>query len=119
MSLRWVAVKFPVGDDRLLPRKTAGLSISALTPTVVLGMRETHYFAVSFKNMEPCTLSYELSEKNSGEISADGVYTAPSKEGVYEIRIFCADMPAISTYAYAVVKKDPFSESGREGEANA
>jgi hypothetical protein len=101
----------PGGGDRLLPQKTAGLSIAALTPTVVLGMRETHYFAVSFKNMEPCTLSYELTEKNSGEISADGVYTAPSKEGVYEIRISCADMPTIGTYAYAVVKKDPFKES--------
>jgi hypothetical protein len=117
MSLRWVAVKLPVGNDKLLPRKTAGLSIAALTPTVVMGMRETHYFAVNFKNMEPCTLSYELTEKNAGEISADGVYTAPSKEGVYEIRISCADMPTISTYAYAVVKKDPFNES--EGETNA
>jgi hypothetical protein len=117
ISLRWVAVKLPGGGDKLLPRKTAGLSISALTPTVVLGMRETHYFAVSFKNMEPCTLSYELTERNSGEITADGVYTAPSKEGVYELRIFCADMPTISTYAYAVVKKDPFRED--EGEVNA
>jgi hypothetical protein len=109
--LRWVAVKLPGGGDRFLPHKTAGLSIAALTPTVVLGMRETHYFAVSFKNMEPCTISYELTEKNSGEISADGVYTAPSKEGVYEIRISCADMPTIGTYAYAVVKKDPFKEN--------
>ncbi|MDR2088928.1 MAG: hypothetical protein LBP73_06200 [Clostridiales Family XIII bacterium] len=117
ISLRWVAVKLPGGGAGLLPRKTAGLSISALTPTVVMGMRETHYFAVSFKNMEPCTLSYDLTEKNSGEISADGVYTAPSKEGVYEIRISCADMPTISTYAYAVVKKNPFNEG--EGEAGA
>jgi hypothetical protein len=117
ISLRWIAVKLPLGDDKLLPRRTAGLSISALTPTIVLGMRGTHYFAVSFKNMEPCTLSYELTERNSGEISADGVYTAPSKEGVYEIRIFCADMPTVSTYAYAVVKKDPFNDS--DGETNA
>ncbi|MDR1574223.1 MAG: hypothetical protein LBS24_07925 [Clostridiales Family XIII bacterium] len=114
ISLRWVAVKLAGGGDRLLPQKTAGLSIAALTPTVVLGMRETHYFAISFKNMEPCTLSYELTEKNSGEISADGVYTAPSKEGVYEIRISCTDMPTIGTYAYAVVKKDPFREDERE-----
>ncbi|MDR2770971.1 MAG: hypothetical protein LBB57_02920 [Clostridiales Family XIII bacterium] len=117
ISLRWVAVKLPVGGDRLLPRNTAGLSISALTPTIVLGMRETHYFAVSFKNMEPCTLTYELTERNSGEISADGVYTAPSKEGVYEIRISCADMPMIGTYAYAVVKRDPFKEDGGETSA--
>jgi hypothetical protein len=107
MALRWVAVKLPSGADEFRPRRIADMSISALTPTVVLGMRDTHYFAVSFRNMEACTLSYELTEKNSGQISSDGVYTAPSKEGVYEIRISCADTPMINTYAYAVVKNDP------------
>ena len=61
--------------------------------------------------MEPCTLTYELTEKNSGEITTDGVYTAPGREGVFEIRISCADMPLISTYAYAVVKKRDAEES--------
>jgi hypothetical protein len=33
------------------------------------------------------------------------MYTAPSKEGVYEIYIYCTDMPKISTYVYAIVSK--------------
>ena len=53
--------------------------------------------------MEPCRLNYELTDPESGEIGADGLYTAPAREGVYEIYIYCTDMPKISTYAYAVV----------------
>ena len=82
-----------------------GKSISAVTPTVVVGTKESHYFEVKFNNMEACSIVYELTEPGSGEITADGVYTAPMKEGVYEIMIYCADMPVICTYAYAIVKR--------------
>ncbi|MEF9972142.1 MAG: hypothetical protein RR731_07515, partial [Oscillospiraceae bacterium] len=86
-------------------RKIEGKSIAAVRPTAVMATRESHYFSVNFKNMQPCTLTYELTEKDSGQITSDGIYTAPGKEGIFEIRIFCADLPMISTYAYAVVKK--------------
>jgi hypothetical protein len=55
--------------------------------------------------MEPVALSYELTEKNAGSISADGIYTASNKQGVHEIHISSSDNPFISTYAYVVVKK--------------
>ena len=48
---------------------------------------------------------YELTEENSGEISKDGIYTAPAREGIYEIYIRCERYPAIGTYAYAAVRK--------------
>ncbi len=105
LLLRWLAVKMPLGDESSRIQRLAGKSIAAEQPTVVLATRESHYFNIRFKNMEPCTLSYELTESDSGTITTDGIYTAPGKEGVYEIRISCADTPLISTYAYAVVKK--------------
>ena len=106
LPLRWVAVLLPGGKEERKLEKVAGKSIAAIQPTVVIGTRESHYFNVRFNNMEPCTLTYELTEKNSGEITPDGIYTAPGREGVFEIRISCADNPMITTYAYAVVKKD-------------
>lgn len=105
MIFRWIALRIPTGDEGFKLQKIAGKSITAEKPTVVLGTRESFFFNVRFKNMEPCTLTYELTEPDSGEITTDGIYTAPGREGVYEIRISCADMPLISTYAYAVVKK--------------
>ncbi len=103
-TLRWTAMRIPQADNETKLQKMAGKSISAVQPTVVLSTRESHYFSVKFHNMEPCSLTYDLTEKGSGEITPDGIYTAPGKEGVYEIRITCTDMPLITTYAYAVVK---------------
>lgn len=106
LTYRWTAIKLPKksdGQDAMKDFKNK--SISAVTPTVTLGTKETHYFEINFHNMEACSIGYELTEAGSGEITPDGVYTAPAKEGVYEIRIFCTDMPVICTYAYAIVKK--------------
>ncbi|MCL1823702.1 MAG: hypothetical protein FWG44_05820 [Oscillospiraceae bacterium] len=103
--MRWVAVKLPSGEEQTMMKHMTDKSISPVQSTVVLGTRESHFFNVHFKNMEPVTLNYMLTESDSGTITADGVYTAPNKEGVYEIFISCTDMPMIKTYAYAVVKK--------------
>ncbi len=109
LVLRWVAMRLNAPDDNLRIANVTGKSIVANTPTVVLGTKDSHYFGVQFKNMDPVTLTYELTDANSGEITIDGIYTAPNKQGVYEIRISCTEMPLISTYAYAIVKnKDLF-----------
>lgn len=105
LTYRWVAIRFPAGNDLGLMENYSGKSISTDTPTVVMGTRESHYFHVKYNQMESCSVAYELTEPGSGEITSDGVYTAPAKEGVYEIRIYCIDMPVICTYAYAIVKK--------------
>ena len=110
LTYRWIAIKFPAGNDLGLAENYSGKSISTDTPTVVMGTRESHYFHVKYNNMESCSVAYELTEPGSGEITSDGVYTAPAKEGVYEIRIYCIDMPIICTYAYAIVKKKGFDE---------
>lgn len=103
LQLNWVAFKFNIGKDADEIQDEEERFIAPEMPTVRLRARESYYFNVSFNNMEPCRLSYELTEPESGEIGADGLYTAPVKEGVYEIYIYCTDMPKISTYAYAVV----------------
>ena len=105
LPLRWVAVMMPGGGVENRVQRLAGKSIAAVQPPVVMAARSSHFFNVRFNNMEPCTLTYELTEKDSGEITSDGIYTAPGREGVFEIRISCAELPLISTYAYAVVKK--------------
>ena len=112
LTFRWVAIKFPAGNELGIEDDYSGKSIAAETPTITMGTKESHFFGVRYINLDPCSITYELTEANSGEITADGIYTAPAKEGVYEIRIFCTDMPVICTYAYAIVKKKGFDEEG-------
>lgn len=105
LQLNWVAVKFNTMKDADEIQEEDNRSIIPETPTVRLKAKDSYYFNVKFQNMQPCRLSYELTEAGSGEIGVDGLYTAPAKEGVYEIHIYCTDMPKISTYVYAVVGK--------------
>lgn len=114
LPLRWVAVAMPSGGEESKLKKMDGKSIAAVQPTVVVATRDVHYVNVRFNNLEPCTLVYELTEKDSGTITSDGVYTAPGREGVFEIRISCAEMPLISTYAYVVVKKREALEASEQ-----
>ena len=105
VSYRWFAVNFTAeyaGNDAAYAQDGR---ITAETPTAVLKPQENYFFNVRFNNMEPRQLGYELTEEKSGHISVDGIYTAPNKEGVYEIRIYCLNDPSICTYAYAIVKR--------------
>lgn len=105
LSYRWVAVKFAGNDTLELEDNSEKQWIEAETPTVVLGTRESYYFGVKFHDMDKCSISYQVTEEDGGQISMDGVYTAPNKEGVFEIMMSCIERPYICTYAYAIVKK--------------
>lgn len=110
LTYRWVAIRYDSENLQEEFETTTNQSISAVTPTIVLGTKESYFFQVKYNNMKACSISYELTESSSGEITSDGIYTAPSKEGVYEIKIFCTDKPLICTYAYAIVKKKAVDE---------
>jgi hypothetical protein len=111
LTFRWVAIRFPSGDEMELTEDYYDKSISVATPTVIMGTKESHFFSVRFNNMKATGITYELTAPGSGEISSDGVYTAPAREGVYEIRIYCTEMPVICTYAYAIVRKKMIGDS--------
>jgi len=119
LTYRWVAIRYD--NDALQDEMEVmdNQSISAVTPTIVLGTKESYFFQIRYNNMKECVVSYELTEASSGEITSDGIYTAPNKEGVYEIKIFCTDRPLICTYAYAIVKKKTVEEAPEETESEA
>ncbi|MEG1683714.1 MAG: hypothetical protein RR295_07780, partial [Oscillospiraceae bacterium] len=58
LTVRWNAIVLPIGDENVKLHKIEGKSIAAVRPTVVMATRESYYFSVNFKNMEPCTLTY-------------------------------------------------------------
>ena len=104
-ELTWSAVKLPRADGLDYLDERTNRSIVAETATVSLKPTESHFFNIRFVNMEQCSLRYAITEENGGEITRDGVYTAPAKEGIYEIKITCTESPVICTYVYVVVQK--------------
>ncbi|MDL2213982.1 hypothetical protein LJB76_00300 [Clostridia bacterium OttesenSCG-928-O13] len=79
-------------------------TITVETQTTKMKPGEKHSFHVRFNNMEPCKLRFELTDYNSGTITEEGEYTAPDREGSFEVRILCSDHPDIATYAYVDVR---------------
>lgn len=114
LTYRWVAIRYDSENLQMEMGFAGNQSISAVTPTIVLGTKESYFFQIKYNNMKACSISYELTERESGEITSEGIYTAPSKEGVYEIKIYCTETPLICTYAYAIVKKKTYDEINQE-----
>lgn len=105
VKARWFAYrKFEVGPSGLVAASNEK-SIHVKQDTVTLVPNEVHFIEVGFKNMNPTAVRYEVLDKDGGEVDGTGVYTAPSKEGVYEIKISCVNEPSIYTFAYAIVMK--------------
>lgn len=73
--------------------------------TIKLVPNEVHFIEVGFRNINPTAVRYEVVDKDGGEIDENGVYTAPNKDGVYEIKISCINEPSIYTFAYVIVMK--------------
>lgn len=107
VKIRWFAFKQPEVAFIENNSNSKDKSIFVKQDTVRLIPNEIHFFEVGFKNMNPTPLCYEIIDVNGGQIDDNGCYTAPGKEGVYEIKISCINEPSIYTFAYAiVVKKD-------------
>lgn len=105
LLINWVAIRFNSSQENRLAADYSEMSIAVRTPTIRLKTKADYHLDVVFRNMKPCRLVYELTENGSGEVTQDGIYTAPTAEGVYEIHIYCADIPQIATYAYAIVSR--------------
>ncbi len=79
--------------------------ITAQAQTVIVKPGEDYKIAVCFEEMEPCKLRYELTDYDSGTITPEGEYTAPGREGTFEIRVLCDGNSDIGTYLYVDVRK--------------
>lgn len=105
VRIRWVAFKLPEEDDILKKHKDKGRVMVLSPDTLVISPRGTATFSPVFFNTqaEPCR--YEILENDGGTITNMGVYTAPSKEGVYTIKAqTLTDNPLVSN-AFVVVKQ--------------
>ncbi|MDR1354529.1 MAG: hypothetical protein LBJ38_03280 [Oscillospiraceae bacterium] len=107
VKLRWFAFKTPNFNVEGDSERNEERAIFVKKNTLTVVPNEVVCIDVGFNNMPTTTLKYEVVDKDGGVIDVNGVYNAPNKEGVYEVKISCVNEPDIYTYAYIiVVKKD-------------
>ncbi len=103
IRIRWFAFKMTELNKMAVTKSGDEKMIVVNPDTIVLPPKGTAHISPIFFNMpsEPCT--FTLLEPEGGEVDNSGVYTAPSKEGAYEIRVEALSDPTVYTHVFAIV----------------
>lgn len=102
LRIKWHAFKQP-GSHASSARQDSYLFIKP--DTIVVAPRETVYFKAIFYNTEETPCTWRVIEEGGGTIEPNGMYTAPNKEGVYEINAESISDPSLKASAFVVVKE--------------
>ena len=109
LRIRWFAFRVNELNKQLKLGHEGERYILVNPDTIVLPPKGTAHISPVFINMPAEACSYRVVDAEGGSIDNNGVYTAPAKEGVYEIRIEAVSDPTVYVHAFAIVtqkKKD-------------
>ncbi|HPD88954.1 MAG TPA: hypothetical protein PLU75_05730 [Oscillospiraceae bacterium] len=105
LRIRWYAFKLTEVNQKIKPKHEGEKMIMIHPDTFVLPPKATAHISPVFINMPTEACNYKVLDAEGGSIDNNGVYTAPSKEGVYEIRVEALSDPSIYTHAFAIVSQ--------------
>ena len=105
LRIRWFA--FRAGElDKQFQQHRAGEPMLLVNPdTIVLQPKETAHISPVFINMPSEACTFSIKDPEGGSIDNNGTYTAPAREGVYEIRVEAVSDPSVCAYAFAIVSQ--------------
>ncbi len=109
VRIRWFAFRADEINENFKPTNDNKPYILVNPDTIVLKPKDTAHISPIFVNMPTEACNYRVIDPQGGTIDQNGVYTAPAKEGVYEICIEAVSNPLIFTHAFIIVsqkKKD-------------
>lgn len=102
IRIRWYAFKPEDLQQRVVDKAQSGC-IMVKPDTIIISPKGTTHINPVFVNMPEEALTFTLLDSEGGKVENNGMYTAPSQEGVYEIRIACISNPDIYTQAFVIV----------------
>ncbi|MEF9864985.1 MAG: hypothetical protein RR576_02825 [Oscillospiraceae bacterium] len=104
LRVRWYAIRLGEINKKLKQSQNGGERMMLVNPdTIVIQPKATAHITPVFVNMPTEACTYKLMDTESGTIDQNGLYTAPSREGVYEIRIEAISDATVYCHAFAIV----------------
>lgn len=106
LRIRWYACKAEDTGKNIskLKEKQGMLLISP--DTITTTPKGIVQIQPQFVNMPAEACSYEVLDQAGGKIDNNGIYTAPTAEGVYEVKVSCLSAPEIFAHAYIIVSAE-------------
>ncbi|MBR5089295.1 MAG: hypothetical protein IK093_07700 [Ruminiclostridium sp.] len=100
IDVKWTA--FRDVDEKVAEKSSMKITIKP--NSLVIKPRETKYLEAVCSNMTNKTVRWSVSPSTGGEIDANGMYSAPNIEGVYEVIAQSAVYPEIKASIMVVVR---------------
>lgn len=101
IDVKWTAIR---DEDEAVGEKSR-MKIMIKPNTLVIKPRENRYLEAICSNMTNKTVRWSVSPETGGDIDANGLYTAPNTEGVYEVIAQSAIYPEIKASIMVVVRE--------------
>ena len=101
IDVRWTAIR---DIDEAVSEKSR-MKLMIKPNSLVLRPRETRYLEAVCLNMTNKTVRWSVSPDTGGDIDANGLYTAPNTEGVYEVIAQSAIYPELKASIMVVVRE--------------
>ncbi|MBP3858074.1 MAG: hypothetical protein IK990_20920 [Ruminiclostridium sp.] len=99
-DVKWTAIR----DVSEKVAEKSSMKITIKPNSLVIRPRETKYLEAVCSNMTNKTVRWTVSPATGGEIDANGKYTAPNVEGVYEVIAQSAVYPEVKASIMVVVR---------------
>lgn len=101
LRVHWSAVMKTNPDSASLGEQRLSIKPDKLE----LKPRESYYLEAAAENLPGVTVLWEVKSPEGGSVSRDGMYTAPSRPGVYEIQAWCQELPRVRASLYVIVRE--------------
>ena len=107
VRIRWYACKVQdTGKNIYKAKEKQGMLVIA-PDTLTTAPRGIVQIVPRFVNMPEQACRFEVLDAAGGRIDNNGIYTAPTAEGVYEVKVSCISEPSIFAHAYIIVSMNP------------
>ena len=104
LRIRWFAMRLGEVSKQIKSGGGSGERMLMVNPdTIVLPPKATAHISPVFINMPGEACSFRLLDAEGGSVDQNGLYTAPSREGVFEIRVETVSDPTVYTHVFAIV----------------
>ncbi|MGN0402437.1 MAG: hypothetical protein ACI4HQ_09295 [Acetatifactor sp.] len=106
LRIRWYACKAEDTGKNISRLKEKQGMILISPDTITTTPKGIVQIQPKFVNMAQEACSYEVLDQAGGKIDNNGIYTAPTAEGVYEVKVSCISAPEIFAHAYIIVSAE-------------
>ena len=107
VRIRWYACRVQDSGKNIYKTKENQGMLVIAPDTLTTAPRGIVQIVPRFVNIPEQACRYEVLDAAGGRIDNNGIYTAPTAEGVYEVKVSCIGDPGIFAHAYIIVSANP------------